>query len=261
MGWRSKVLVQRSQCLVLAMAKIAFVLVAVVSGAGCGIVAIVFVTPGEHFVGDDTSPILLAHKLVDCFAVEVRRFLAGSCFEMVGYATCCCVWFLAERAGETSTSVSGAMEMLKPRSISAVYVSEVQVFLPGGGCCHFRSLVGSQSSSEYANDLGCSCDILQMRTSQTSTNMPRKTMASDPNGPKRSCAVRKRLRSQTLWCRSRTPTPCCSLRWILKVSGRPESVMMRSKKWLGLWENVECLRCTLSCPNRDRSFSYLYLKV
>lgn len=68
--------------------------------------------PGNLLVGDDSRGVALVDHLVDELAVHLRRAWAGSGLDVVHYAACRSMRFLAKGAGNASSLVCGAIEML-----------------------------------------------------------------------------------------------------------------------------------------------------
>lgn len=73
---------------------------------------VVFAVPGDLLVGDDSRGVALVDHLVNELAVHLRRAWAGAGLDVVHYAACSSMRFLAKGAGNASGLVGGAIEML-----------------------------------------------------------------------------------------------------------------------------------------------------
>lgn len=71
-----------------------------------------FAVPGDLLVGDDSRGVALVDHLVNELAVHLRRAWAGAGLDVVHYAACRSMRFLAEGTGNASGLVCGAIEML-----------------------------------------------------------------------------------------------------------------------------------------------------
>lgn len=73
---------------------------------------VVFAVPCDLLVGDDSRGVALVDHLVNELAVHLRRTWAGAGFDVVHYAACRSMRFLAKGTGNASGLVGGAIEML-----------------------------------------------------------------------------------------------------------------------------------------------------
>lgn len=73
---------------------------------------VVFAVPGNLLVGDYSRGVALVDHLVNELAVHLRRTWAGAGFDVVHYAACRSMRFLAKGTGNASGLVGGAIEML-----------------------------------------------------------------------------------------------------------------------------------------------------
>lgn len=73
---------------------------------------VVFAVPCDLLVGDDSRGVALVDHLVNELAVHLRRAWAGAGLDVVHYAACCSMRFLAKGAGNASSLVCGPIEML-----------------------------------------------------------------------------------------------------------------------------------------------------
>lgn len=73
---------------------------------------VVFAVPGDLLVGDDSRGVALVDHLVNELAVHLRRAWAGAGLDVVHYAACRSMRFLAKGTGNASGLVCRAIEML-----------------------------------------------------------------------------------------------------------------------------------------------------
>lgn len=111
-NWRVDMLIQGFGCIKLAVADVAFPIVAVVGAVGHHVLQMFFVLPSDLLVGNQALAVRSLNDSEQRLAVQIGGVGARPCLNVVGGATGCHECSLTEGAIQTSATVNTRVSVL-----------------------------------------------------------------------------------------------------------------------------------------------------